>query len=197
MIELGPGRGTLMRDLLRTFSAFPLFFQKLKRCSFVEMSPTLKNLQSDSVSKWTRDVDFEWIETVDGLSVKDDEIPILVAQEFFDAIPVHVFKKDLDRWKELKVAAFDSKLCLIEATSSLANLYNLDKCFKSVPNGNTIEISPSSWSICHQISKIFDRCGRGEGVIIDYGNFFPAKNSLRVSKAHPVSKFYILGYLQT
>lgn len=178
LVEFGPGRGTLMNDILRTFSAFPNHFQKIKKCSLVEMSPKLKEIQSENLNKWSKDMSIEWTDNVEGLNVEAEEIPIIIAQEFFDAIPIHVFKKSNDSWKELKVA---SKMCLIESNSALTDLFKLSVNFPNYPNDQTLELSPVSWSICHQIRKVLDKCKRGEGIIIDYGDFKPSKNSLRVN----------------
>lgn len=195
VIELGPGRGTLMNDILRTFSCFPSFFKNIQRCSFVEMSPSLKEIQSKNLEKWSRTIKFEWSDHVEGLDVQTEEIPIIIAQEFFDAIPIHVFKKTYDLWKELKIA---SKFCLVEETSALTEILNLESSFPKYPNNETLELSPSSWAICHYIRMIFDKCKRGEGIIIDYGNFRPAKSSLRVINMVTAKNLLkILGHLQT
>lgn len=178
IVELGPGRGTLMNDILRTFSNFPKFFGKIKNCSFVEMSPTLKEIQFNNMHKWKDMMSFNWSDHVAGINVHQDEIPIIIAQEFFDAIPIHVFKKTQGLWKELKVA---SKMCLIEQTSGLTDILKLSSNFPNYPNEQTLELSPSSWAICQQIRAIFDKCQRGEGIFIDYGHFKPSKNSLRVT----------------
>lgn len=180
LIELGPGRGTLMNDILRTFSSFPSFFKNVKRCSFVEMSPSLKEIQAKTLNKWSDIVKFGWSESLEGLDVNCEEIPIVIAQEFFDAIPIHVFKKTYDSWKELMVA---SKMCLAEQPSVLTQVLKLDSSFSKYPNNETLELSPSSWVFCHVIRSIFDKCKRGEGIIIDYGNFGPAKSSLRVNNS--------------
>ena len=177
LIEFGPGRGTLMNDILRTFSAFPAFFHKVKKCSLVEMSPKLREIQLKNLCKWSTNIKIEWSEKVEGLNVQTDEIPIIIAQEFFDAIPIHVFKKSHNSWKELKVA---SKMCLIEENSILTDLFKLSINLPNFENDQTLELSPTSWSICHHIRNFFNKCGRGEGIIIDYGNFKPSNNSLRV-----------------
>lgn len=177
LIELGPGRGTLMNDILRTFSSFPELFKKIQKCSFVEMSPILREIQSKNMKIWFDKIDFDWLDHIGGVNVQSDFIPIIIAQEFFDAIPIHVFKKTKGSWKELKVA---SKMCLIEQSSGLTDILKLSTNFQEFPDDQTLELSPSSWAICHQIRNIFDKCKRGEGIFIDYGNFKPSTNSLRV-----------------
>ena len=70
-------------------------------------------------------------------------------------------------------------MCLIEQHNGLADLLKVTENFTNYPNEQTLELSPLSWSICHHIRKIFDKCQRGEGIIIDYGQFKPSTNSLR------------------
>ena len=178
LIEFGPGRGTLMNDILRAFSSFPDFFKKIEKCSFIEMSPTLKEIQIKNMKNWVEKIDFDWFDHIGGVTVRSDSIPIVIAQEFFDAIPICAFKMTNGSWKELKVA---SKMCLIEQSSGLTEIFKLSSNFTNFPNDQTLELSPSSWAICQQIKNIFDRCKRGEGIFIDYGNFKPSTNSLRVN----------------
>jgi NADH dehydrogenase [ubiquinone] 1 alpha subcomplex assembly factor 7 len=177
LIELGPGRGTLMNDVLRTFSSFSEFFNKIQKCSFVEMSPILKEIQAKNMKNWSDTIDFNWCDHIGGVNVQKDFIPIVIAQEFFDAIPIHVFKKTNGTWKELKVA---KTMCLIEQPSVLTDILRLSSNFTDFPSDQTLELSPSSWAICQEIKNIFDRCKRGEGIFIDYGHFKPSTNSLRV-----------------
>lgn len=177
LIEFGPGRGTLMNDVLRAFSCFPDFFKKIEKCSFIEMSPYLKEIQYENMKNWRDKIEFDWFDHIGGITVQSNSTPIVIAQEFFDALPIHVFKKTNGSWKELKVAL---QMCLIEQSSRLAEILKLSSNFPNFPNDQTLELSPSSWAICQQIKNIFDRCERGEGIFIDYGNFIPSKNSLRV-----------------
>jgi NADH dehydrogenase [ubiquinone] 1 alpha subcomplex assembly factor 7 len=190
IIELGPGRGTLMNDILRTFSSFPHFFQRLKKCSFVELSPYLKIIQSETMNKWSNGIDINWVDEISGVNIEDNEVPIIIAQEFFDAIPIHVFKRRHNEWKELKVS---SKMNLVEESSRYSDLFRLSQNFPNYPVDQTIELSPMSWSICQQIKKIIDKCKTAEGIIIDYGHFRPSKNSLRVGIICIILCSYVLG----
>lgn len=168
-----------MNDLLRTFSVFPNFFKKVKKYSFFEVSPSLKEIQVKNTHQWSDRIQFNWIENMTGLEVLREEVPIFIAQEFFDSLPIHVFKKTDGFWKELKVA---SRMCLIEERSCLTDLFKLTSNFPNYPDGQTLELSPASWAICDQIKKIINNCNRGEGIFIDYGHFKPSAYSLRVNE---------------
>lgn len=187
LIELGPGRGTLMKDVLRTMQSFPNFFSRIKKCSLIEVSPFLRNIQRESLTKFTP-ISFHWHDTVEELVVGDDHIPLFIAQEFFDALPVHVFKHYTPgKWKEIFVNYSMQKdaYCLIESDSALTEELRLKHNFSSWPLGETLELSPQSWSICTRIKKILNASAEGgAGVFIDYGHFKPSKSSLRAIYKH-------------
>ncbi len=94
LIELGPGRGTMMLDILRTAYALP-DFRKAVRVHFVEVSPMLEERQRRAVN--SSNVPVEWHKTL-------DEVPygpsIILANEFFDALPVQQAVMCVDGWHE-------------------------------------------------------------------------------------------------
>lgn len=221
LIEFGPGRGTLMRDMLRTLAQLPSFVGRVEKCTFVEVSPRLTELQASSVAGLGVKPAFSWVSDVDDVVVAgtidllvssdaampDDEIPVFIAQEFFDALPIHVFKvhallkarrgfkkqKSLGGWREILVSASRSeqRLCLVEESTSAVQQYRVDQSFASLAEGQTVEISPESWKVCHQMRRVLDRCGRGEGIIVDYGRFGPSHSTLRVGSSRVVLVVYI------
>ncbi len=83
LAELGPGRGTLMADLLRATRNVP-GFHAAARVILVEASPRLRALQRKTLG----DHPAEWTDSLDDLP----EAPLfLVANEFFDALPIRQF----------------------------------------------------------------------------------------------------------
>jgi SAM-dependent MidA family methyltransferase len=94
LAELGPGRGTLMADALRAARIVPAFRPAL-RIHLVETSPVLQRLQQERLAEceppiaWHRDV----AELPDGPL-------IVIANEFFDALPVHQAVKAAGGWHE-------------------------------------------------------------------------------------------------
>lgn len=86
LVELGPGRGTLMHDILRATKHVPNFHNSIS-VHLVETSPTLKQKQWASLAgKHAR---IEWHESIDALP---DDVPwLLCANEFFDALPIRQF----------------------------------------------------------------------------------------------------------
>ncbi|RDA93373.1 hypothetical protein CP533_0327 [Ophiocordyceps camponoti-saundersi (nom. inval.)] len=108
LIEVGPGRGTLMDDMLRTIARFPEMAAAVDSVFMVEASRGLREVQKnllcgpDSPSAESK-VGYHstgkhlgkpivWTETIKSLPVEPDAVPFIVAHEFFDALPIHVFQ---------------------------------------------------------------------------------------------------------
>jgi SAM-dependent MidA family methyltransferase len=94
LIELGPGRGTMMLDMLRAANVMPGFRRALT-VDLVETSPTLAARQKQTLAN--QDIAFEWHES---LADVPDGPAIIVANEYFDAIPVNQAVKQADDWHE-------------------------------------------------------------------------------------------------
>jgi SAM-dependent MidA family methyltransferase len=95
LIELGPGRGTMMRDALRASRVLPKFRSALS-VHMVEISPTLEKLQRSNLGD--SDVPMSWHRSI--LDVPQDGPAIILANEFVDALPVHQVVKQSDGWHE-------------------------------------------------------------------------------------------------
>jgi SAM-dependent MidA family methyltransferase len=94
LVELGPGRGTLMADALRAVRIVPAFGAALG-VHLVETSPVLQRLQQQRLGGL--DVSIAWHRDVAALP---DEPLIVIANEFFDALPVHQAVKTARGWHE-------------------------------------------------------------------------------------------------
>jgi NADH dehydrogenase [ubiquinone] 1 alpha subcomplex assembly factor 7 len=97
LVELGPGRGTLMADALRAIRVVPAFGAALS-VHLVEMSPVLQRLQQQRLGG--SDVPIGWHRDVAALP---DGPLIVIANEFFDALPVHQAVKTARGWHERMV----------------------------------------------------------------------------------------------
>jgi len=99
LIEFGPGRGTMMTDALRAALAAPEF-RKAVRVHFIETSPDLQQRQRQTLSG-VDDIALHWHAAI-------DEVPagpaIIVANEFFDALPVRQAERRSTGWHERAVA---------------------------------------------------------------------------------------------
>ncbi|KAH7313285.1 S-adenosyl-L-methionine-dependent methyltransferase [Stachybotrys elegans] len=108
LIEIGPGRGTLMADILRTVHRFPAFASSIDTIYMVEASRELAKRQKNllcgeaaplikteigqsSVCKQNSET-IVWTDSITAIPNDDKTIPFVVAHEFFDALPIHVFQ---------------------------------------------------------------------------------------------------------
>ncbi|KAG8213262.1 S-adenosyl-L-methionine-dependent methyltransferase [Butyriboletus roseoflavus] len=94
IVELGPGRGTLMDDMLRVVRQLPAVRDKLDSVHLVETSPAMRALQRTTL-RTTHEhgrVAFSWHDALDQITHRNDRFTMLVAHEFFDALPVHVIE---------------------------------------------------------------------------------------------------------
>jgi NADH dehydrogenase [ubiquinone] 1 alpha subcomplex assembly factor 7 len=93
LIEIGPGRGTLMSDLLRGTQHIQPFHDAMN-IHLVETSATLKAKQMDTLNSY----DVQWHEHLSNLTT--DTPAIIIGNEFFDALPVRQFKFEDEKWLE-------------------------------------------------------------------------------------------------
>lgn len=112
VVELGPGRGTLMDDMLRTLFQFSEFMNALEGVWLVEASSELRLRQKDTLcgsdariewdtvqgcweakSKYSA-IPVRWVEDINLLPEDETKqaMPLIVAHEFFDALPIHAFE---------------------------------------------------------------------------------------------------------
>jgi SAM-dependent MidA family methyltransferase len=162
LIELGPGRGTMMVDALRAAKAVPAFRRALS-VHLVEISPTLERIQQRTLSGL--DVPIVWHK---GLVDVAEGPAIIVANEFFDALPVHQAVKRTDGWHERVIEVDgDSKLVFGLAYDALPHFEQvLPKTVREAPVGALYE-----WRTDHTILEISRRVVRdgGAALIVDYG----------------------------
>ncbi|GAB6052762.1 SAM-dependent methyltransferase [Magnetospira thiophila] len=159
LVELGPGRGTLMADALRAARAVPAF-QKAVRPHLVEISPTLTAVQKETLGRLDLPHAPTWSETF-------AEVPegpmILFANEFFDALPIRQFERTDEGWFERLVTVDPAGgFCFTLAREETARL-------GPAPEGSIQEMSPESLNLVKTIGERLAAQG-GAALIIDYGH---------------------------
>ena len=158
-VELGPGRGTLTTDALRAMAQVGL----APSVHFVETSPILRALQKAAVP------DAYWHDDVAQLP---DDVPlIVVANEFFDALPIRQLVRHGDAWRERMVACQDLMFLPIAGKDIPASVIPDD--LRDADPGSVIETSPASVAITRAIAQRLVRQG-GAAVVFDYGYDGPA-----------------------
>ena len=198
LVELGPGRGTLMADALRAIgSAMPEFLESIE-IVLVEASPTLRDVQRETLSKFSAPphpalsplggegndkvkppstpsggegrgegvVNIEWRTHFDP-SLNDRPL-FLLANEFFDALPVNQYVKTERGWCE-RMVTVDASSALTFAVSPVAAPDGFIPANRaSAPIGAFYEISPASTAFVQQIGEMISKNG-GAALIVDYG----------------------------
>jgi NADH dehydrogenase [ubiquinone] 1 alpha subcomplex assembly factor 7 len=164
LAELGPGRGTLMQDALRALRSIPGLLEAAE-IHLVETSPALRAAQATRLPGAT------WHDSIDKLP----RLPLfLIANEFFDALPVSQFEKTERGWCERYVALADGasietpRFAPVLAPEPLAST-SLAAHLQDARTGSIFEASPASTSIAHALGQRIAHDG-GAALIIDYGH---------------------------
>lgn len=176
LAELGPGRGTLMADVLRAARAVP-GFHAAAQVVLVEASPVLRQVQAGTLSR-QHDHGSRWIQTVGDLP---DQPLFLLANEFFDALPIHQFQRDGDRWRQRVIGLKDGGL--VFGLSDPVNPLMVGRQFLSDPPGTLVEVCPLASAIIAQVGHRLHHHG-GAALIVDYGGWRSKGDTLQALRAH-------------
>lgn len=164
LIELGPGRGTLMADILRAGRGMAGFDEAMT-VHLVETSPHLRKRQSETLKP--RPVMHH-----DSLASVPEGAALIVANEFFDALPIRQLVRTEAGWRERVVAVDDDGggrlvFALSHGGSPVETLLDA-RVRETAPVGAVAEVSPDSLAVMNDIA------GRvslgGAALIIDYGH---------------------------
>jgi len=170
LVELGPGRGTLLADMLRSMALAKWH----PAVDFVETSPVLRAAQGERVA------DAKWHDSLD--TVPDDAPLLLVANEFFDALPVRQFVRGATGWHERIVATSDAGFAAILGNADATPL--VPPSLWNAPIGSVVETSPASTAIAAEIGSRLSRHG-GAALFIDYGHNGPVTgDTLQAVRGH-------------
>ncbi|PWN38838.1 DUF185-domain-containing protein, partial [Ceraceosorus guamensis] len=210
LVELGPGRGTLLSDVISTFSRFPTLLSSLRSVHLVEASPGMMTSQatalgsilessglemssaedgvennskdghkqrSDEGEDGRRKVQVEWFPRIEDVPISKDAYTMVLAHEFFDALPIHIFENtpnglrevlvDVDRPTEVQsssdgpaassTSSFPStalRKVLSPRSTPWSTLASLQGRFKSLPPGSRVEVSFESFSAARRLGEI-------------------------------------------
>jgi SAM-dependent MidA family methyltransferase len=173
LAELGPGRGTLMADVLRATARVP-GFHAAARVHMVELSPTLRARQRATLG----DHPVTWVDAAADLP---DAALFLLANEFFDALPIRQFTRDAAGWRETMVGVHDGRLAL--GLSSPAPVAALDHRLADTTAGEIVETCPAAPAIIAELSSRITRHG-GLALIVDYGGWRSLGDTFQALQDH-------------
>jgi SAM-dependent MidA family methyltransferase len=177
LVELGPGRGTLMADILRVFT-LDLTAHSAAKVHLVETSPALRTAQLKTLGsqakhhKATHHSDLETL----------PKIPTLwVANEFFDALPTNQWVCAQNGWNARKIGIADTSLAFGVDPTPLPPPKPLSDV---VAHGTILEHSPAQDRIARTLAQHTVAQG-GAGLIVDYGSLTTGTgDTLQAVKAH-------------
>jgi len=163
LVELVPGRGTLMADALRAFATIPEL-RAAVAVHLVETSPLLREAQrarlGDAVAAWHDDL----------ASVPEGPL-LLIANELFDALPIHQFVRVGEGWRErlvdLDPAGEGFRFVLAPAPTPATALIPPEAA--DAPPGSVAEVSPAGIGLAHEIGRRIAASG-GRALIVDYAS---------------------------
>ncbi|KAK0168558.1 hypothetical protein PV327_002344 [Microctonus hyperodae] len=202
LVELGPGRGTLSRDILKVFKQFRVT-DKVS-IHLVEISRTLSEIQAQKLCTSSKEVVSEvnkeqknsvthyregitefgnkvfWYRSIEDVPRK---FSIFIAHEFFDALPIHKFQKNNEIWHEVFVdidPTNEEKFRYVISPSPTLT----GKLFISEnETRDHVEFSPQTMIIVDYLASFLEECG-GFALIADYGHNGEKTDTFRAFKNH-------------
>ena len=158
--ELGPGKGTLMADVLRAAATVPAF-RRAVQVHLVETSATLRAVQADALRAATP----TWH---DSLATVPAGPLLAIANEFLDALPIRQFERQADGWHE-RCVGLDACGNLTFAADPTRSAEDL----AAWPAGSVAERRPAARTLARDLGQHLAQQG-GAALFIDYGYFPPA-----------------------
>ena len=153
-VELGPGRGTLAADALRAMRPVGL----APPVHFVETSPALRAQQAARLpgAAWHDDI----------ATLPHDRPLLIVANEFFDALPVRQIVSTYSGWRERMVAHDGEAFMTVPGTTPFDAA--IPDRLRGAPAGSIVETSPAAVAIMRGLARRIVAQG-GAAIVIDYG----------------------------
>ncbi|NNU81632.1 class I SAM-dependent methyltransferase [Halovulum dunhuangense] len=168
LAELGPGRGTLMADMLRAARLAPGFTEAAE-VWLVETSPVLRRAQAQAVPG------ARWADRVADLP--QDAPLFVVANEFLDALPIRQFLREGALWRERMVGLEGDQLAFGLAPAAADP--ELDRRFADVADGTLVETCAPAEAVAAELAARGARC-----LFVDYGDWAGHGDTLQALAGH-------------
>lgn len=165
LAEPGPGRGTLMADMLRVMSKAPGMIAAAD-VMLIEASAHLRQVQSDRLAT---------IKHLDHVEELPEKPLFLIANEFFDALPIRQFQRSEQGWRERMIGLDGDRLQI-----GLGAVVDLPRDGRP---GDIIEECPAAPAIVEGIARRIATHG-GAAILIDYGGWNGFGDSFQALHRH-------------
>ncbi len=176
-VELGPGRGTLAADALRAMARFDF----VPGVNFVETSSALRARQATAVPA------ARFHEAIDTLP--NDGPLLIIANEFFDALPVRQFVATHSGWRE-RVVVHEGERRFAAIPGTLAADAFIPEHVRGAPADSIYESAPATSDIFYRLTTRLQKQG-GVLLIIDYGYAEPGLGStLQAVRSHGFAEIF-------
>ena len=173
LAEPGPGRGTLMADILRATKGVPGFHAGAQ-LHLVETSPTLRAKQAQSI----RHERVTWHDRAEDLP----DLPLfLMANEFFDALPIRQFQRQGAVWHERVVGLREGVLTF--GLGGPVTPPDLAHRLEDTGDGDIVETCAPARAIAHEIGTRIEARG-GAALIVDYGDWRSCGDTFQAVRDH-------------
>ena len=174
LVEPGPGRGTLMADILRATARVP-GFHAAAQVHLIETSPVLRQRQTETLPvAVTHHASFN--------TLPDAHPLYLVANEFFDALPIRQFTRNGRGWREVVVGLSEDGT-LTPGLSDPLGAQVLAHRLDDTKDGDIVEVCPMAQTIASEIGRRIAEKG-GTALIVDYGDWRSRGDTFQALEAH-------------
>ena len=202
LVEMGPGKGTLMKDILHTARKFSNNnnFNDSVEVHMVELSPTMRELQrealeckgitpGDTKKMWTKNGNkISWHNFLSDVPAGPS---IFLAQEFLDAFPVHQFLYTKKGWREMMVdvctdgetSVYNFRKVIAPTLTPAVKLLLGDLEGQAFREGDVLEVNPLAIGAVEDVSKRISVHG-GAALFVDYGEDRVGGDTLRGFRKH-------------
>lgn len=165
LVELGPGRGTMLADALRAIAAAEPAFLEAARVHLIEPSPALREIQELTLANTPLAAPPAWHDRL--AEVGDDPVIILV-NEVFDALPIRQYVRGQTAWRERLVGIEEGGEGFTFVLGP-AMEPELPEALDDVAEGEIVEVCAAGEALAGKIAARIKASG-GAALIIDYGH---------------------------
>ena len=181
LAELGPGKGTMMADILRTLKIHPEFL-KATEIHLIEASSNLRSVQEKTLSQF----DISWHKEFPDFEEKH---LFLIANEFFDALPVEQFLRKGNKFFKRTIQLLNDNLAYgLEKKPTINEI--LKNRLTDTSDGDIVELNTAAAQISKNIGDHISNFG-GLAILIDYGDWRSLGDTLQAIKSHEYCDIFV------